>query len=154
MKMKPDTRFQSIVNKLKQNHHKLTPQRLAIIRILSASTAHPSVDDIHDQLKRRFPGISLPTVYRNIMLIKSLGEVLELGFAEGGNRYDGRRPHPHPHLVCLKCHKIVDPEVESFSDISRAVSDKSGFEIQTYRLDFFGICPKCQERKDEPQASR
>jgi len=39
-------RYQTMVNKLKEGSHKLTPQRLAIIRILSGSENHPSVEDI------------------------------------------------------------------------------------------------------------
>lgn len=39
--------------------------------------------------------MSLATVYRNIVLIKSLGEILELGFPDGRNRYDGNKPYPH-----------------------------------------------------------
>ena len=100
-------RYTTMVNKLKEGSHKLTPQRLAIIRILAESDGHPSVEDIYNLLQRRFPGISQATVYRNIMLIKSLGEVLEIGFAGGSNRYDGRKPYPHPHVVCLKCNKIL-----------------------------------------------
>ncbi|HKL81940.1 MAG TPA: transcriptional repressor [Desulfobacter sp.] len=39
--------------------------------------------------------MSLATVYRNIVLIKSLSEILELGFPDGRNRYDGNKPYPH-----------------------------------------------------------
>ena len=136
-------RYQAMVNKLKEGNHKLTPQRLAIIRILAGSGDHPSVEDIYSQLKRRFPGISQATVYRNIMILKSLGEVLEIGFAGGSNRYDGIKPYPHPHVVCLKCNKIVDPDLDSLQDMTKEITDESGFEIVTYRLDFFGVCPEC-----------
>jgi Fur family peroxide stress response transcriptional regulator len=46
--------------------------------------------------------MNLATMYRNIVLIKLLGEVLELGFPDGNNRYDGNKPYPHPHLICIK----------------------------------------------------
>lgn len=36
-------RYQAIVNKLKESNHKLTPQRLTIIRILVGSQDHSSV---------------------------------------------------------------------------------------------------------------
>jgi len=139
-------RYKEMVAVLKQHHQKLTPQRLAIIRILAESEGHPSVEDIYSQLQRRFPGISQATVYRTIMLIKSLGEVLELGFAGGSNRYDGRKPHPHPHAVCIKCNKIIDPDLETLQDMTKEITDETGFEIVTYRLDFFGICPECRKR--------
>jgi len=144
MEQKYRDRYQTMVNKLKEGNHKLTPQRLAIIRILAGSEDHPTVEDIYSQLQRRFPGISQATVYRNIMLIKSLGEVLEIGFAGGSSRYDGRKPYPHPHVVCLKCNKIVDPELDSLRDMTKEITDESGFEIVTYRLDFFGVCPDCR----------
>ncbi len=140
-------RYQHMVNKLKEGNHKLTPQRLAIIRILAESESHPSVDDIYSQLHKRFPGISQATVYRNIMLMKSLNEVLEIGFAGGSTRYDGINPHPHPHVVCLKCNKIVDPDLDSLHDMTKEITDESGFEIVTYRLDFFGLCPECRTRE-------
>jgi Fur family peroxide stress response transcriptional regulator len=138
-------RYQTMVGKLKAGNHKLTPQRLAIVRILAGNEGHPSVDDIYNQLQKRFPGISQATVYRNIMLMKSLGEVFELGFAGGSSRYDGIKPFPHPHVVCLKCNKIVDPDLDSLKDMTKEITDESGFEIVSYRLDFFGVCPECRE---------
>jgi Fur family peroxide stress response transcriptional regulator len=145
MKKEAHKRYQAVVDKLKEGRHKLTPQRLAIISILTGNEDHPSVEDICRQLQKRFPGISQATVYRNIMLIKSLGEVLEIGFAAGSSRYDGRNPRPHPHVVCLKCHKIIDPQLDGLRDITKKIAEKSGFEIVTYRLDFFGLCPDCRD---------
>lgn len=142
----PELRYKAMVHKLRENRHKVTPQRLAIIRILSRSDGHPSVEDICRQLEIDFLDVSQATVYRNIMLIKSLGEVLELGFADGSNRYDGNKPHPHPHLICIKCKKILDPELAGLKDMTQEVAEESGFEIVSYRLDFFGICPQCRRR--------
>jgi Fur family peroxide stress response transcriptional regulator len=139
-------RYDVILRKLKESGNKLTPQRLVIARILAESEEHPSVEDIYNQLRRDLPGISQATVYRNIMLLKSLGEVLEIGFAGGRTRYDGKKPNPHPHVICLKCNKIVDPDLESLRDMTKEIINESGFEIVTYRLDFFGICPECREK--------
>jgi Fur family peroxide stress response transcriptional regulator len=139
-------RYEDISKKLRESGNKLTPQRLVIARILAESEGHPSVEDIYTQLRKNFPGISQATVYRNIMLFKSLGEVLEIGFAGGSTRYDGKKPYPHPHIICLKCNKIIDPDLESLRDMTKEIIDESGFEIVTYRLDFFGICPDCREK--------
>jgi len=140
-------RYASMAGKLKMSGLKSTPQRLAIMRVLAESKGHPSVDEISRRLRRLFPGISQATVYRNIMLIKSLGEVYEIALAGAGSRYDGRRPYPHPHIICLECGKIMDPELESLRDMTREITAASGFEIKTFRLDFFGICPACRRRK-------
>lgn len=136
-------RSETIIQKLRDNGQKITPQRMAIVGILAKSAGHPSVEDIYDQIKTDFPTMSLATVYRNIVLIKSLGEVLELGFPDGSNRYDGNIPTPHPHVICVKCKKIVDPDLDSLDDMNKEVAAATSFTIFHHRLDFFGICSNC-----------
>jgi Fur family peroxide stress response transcriptional regulator len=140
-------RFEIIIQKLRDNGCRITPQRLAIVRILAKTKGHPSVEDIHVQITKDFPTMSLATVYKNILLIKSLGEVLELGFPNGSNRYDGNKPYPHPHVICIKCKKIVDPDLESLDEMKKEVAIETNFKILNHRLDFFGICSECQVEK-------
>ncbi len=116
---------------------------MAIVEILAKSDGHPSAENIHFQIKKDFPTMSLATVYKNILLIKSLGEVLELGFPDGSNRYDGKKPTPHPHVICIKCKKIVDLDLDSLDDMKKEVALETDFKILNYRLDFFGICSNC-----------
>jgi Fur family peroxide stress response transcriptional regulator len=140
-------RFEVIIQKLRDNGYKITPQRLAIVKILAKSEGHPSVEEIYSMIKQDFPTMSLATVYRNIILIKSLGEILELGFPDGSNRYDGNKPYPHPHVICIKCKKIVDPNLDSLEDMKKEVSAETKFKILNHRLDFFGICSSCMAAK-------
>jgi Fur family peroxide stress response transcriptional regulator len=141
-------RFEAIIQKLRDNGCKITPQRQVIAKILARSKGHPSVEQIHSQIKKAYPSMSLATVYRNVLLIKSFGEVLELGFPDGSNRYDGNKPYPHPHVICIKCKKIVDPKLDSIEDIKKKVSAETDFQIIDHRLDFFGICSNCMAEKD------
>ena len=143
----PKTRLHQMVTKLKENKCRITPQRLAILKILSASEEHPGVENIHSQVKVDFPTTSLATVYKTLILMKELKEVLEIGFGEGRNRYDGNKPYPHPHLICTNCGKIVDPDLSAFTDMAQQLAQDTGFHIVDHRLDFFGICPDCQKKK-------
>ena len=140
-------RFEIIIQKLRDSGHRITPQRLAIVEILAKSEDHPSVENMHDQIKKDFPTMSLATVYKNIELIKSLGEVLELGFPDGSNRYDGNKPDPHPHVICIKCKKILDPDLDSLVEMQKEVALETNFKILYHRLDFFGICSNCTAEK-------
>ncbi|MCU0580379.1 MAG: transcriptional repressor [Desulfobacterota bacterium] len=141
----PEARLRQILTRLKERDFRITPQRLAILKILAASNGHPSVDKIFDQVKLDFPTTSLATVYKTVTLLKELGEVLELGFPDGSNRYDGNKPYPHPHMVCLKCKRISDPDLQSVEELTREAEQKTGFDILSHRLDFFGICPDCRQ---------
>jgi Fur family transcriptional regulator, peroxide stress response regulator len=139
-------RIEEMLAKLKSRDFRITPQRLAVLRILAASESHPSVDDIYKEVKAEFPMTSLATVYKTVSLLKELNEVLELGFPDGSNRYDGLNPFPHPHVICMKCKKIMDPELMNVDELSEEMSRKTGYKIFNHRLDFFGLCPECQQK--------
>ena len=140
----PDLRLQELIQKLRERGHRLTPQRMAVLRILAVSEGHPSVEQIYDQVKVDFPMTSLGTIYKTVSLLKEMGEVLELGFSDDSNRYDGNKPYPHPHLVCIRCKCIVDPDVPGLGALPQEVGDSTGYTIVSHRLEFYGICPSCQ----------
>jgi len=139
-------RLARMLSKLKEKSFRLTPQRLAVLKILAGNETHPSVAQIYDEVRVEFPTTSLATLYKTIVLLKELNEVLELGFPDGSNRYDGHKPFPHPHMICTRCKKIVDPELNTLSDLNKEMSRKTGFQILHHRLDFFGLCPECQKK--------
>jgi Fur family peroxide stress response transcriptional regulator len=141
-------RLNMMLEKLKARDYRITPQRIAILRVLASSRGHPNAEQIYAEVKKDFPTTSLATVYKTIALLKELGEILELGFADVGSRYDGKKPYPHPHLICTICKKIIDPDLESLEDMTRELTSNTGFKIVTHRLDFFGICPDCQKREN------
>ena len=104
-------RLDRMLAKLRERGQRITPQRLAILKILAGSEGHPSVEQIHEAVIENFPTTSLATVYKTIHLLKQLGEVLELEFSQESNRYDGNKPFPHPHVVCMQCRRIADPDL-------------------------------------------
>lgn len=140
----PEMRLETMIQKIREKGCRITPQRIAILRILSISDGHPSAEKIYELVKKEFPTTSLATVYKNLSMLKEIGEVLELSFGAESSRYDGNRPYPHPHLICSECKKIVDPDIESLKDVSLELIKETGFRITNHRLDFFGICPECQ----------
>jgi len=137
-------RLETMIQKMRERGLRITPQRIAILRVLSISKGHPSVESIYEQVKKEFPTTSVATVYKNVSMLKELGEVLELSFGTESSRYDGNKPDPHPHLICTKCKKIIDPDLDSLKVVSKELIKETGFSITSHRLDFFGICPECQ----------
>ncbi|WP_044347639.1 Fur family transcriptional regulator [Dethiosulfatarculus sandiegensis] len=133
-----------MIKSLRGSGRRITPQRLAVLKILAASKDHPGVEMIYRQVKKDFPTTSLATVYKTVTLLRELQEVLELGFADQGSRYDGNRPSPHPHVICTKCGSIVDSQFSQMKELAREMTQETGFEITHHRLDFFGLCPKCR----------
>ncbi len=143
----PQNRLDQMIKVLKDKEHRLTPQRLAVLKILAKSEGHPSVETIFETVKATLPTTSLATVYNTINLLKNAHEVLELGFPNLGSRYDGNKPYPHPHAICTGCGKIVDPACASLEGLTREMADQTGFRITHHQVYFFGLCPRCQEQR-------
>jgi len=143
MKSPPD-RLNDIIARLRGRGCRITPQRVAIIKIFLGSLDHPSVEQVYAKVKADFPTTSLATVYKTVNLLKEIGEVLEIGMAGGGSRYDGNKPYAHPHLICTQCKTIIDPAIRSLAELTAEVAAVSGYQIVSHQVDFFGICPACQ----------
>ncbi|MDX1708776.1 MAG: transcriptional repressor [Desulfobacterales bacterium] len=141
-----DQRYHQMLSKLKAHDFRLTPQRLAVLKVLAVSDGHPTVERIYETVRAEFPTTSIATIYKTVNLLKQLNEVLELGFPDGSNRYDGNKPYPHPHVICTKCHKITDPNLGSLNELTKEVIKETGFQILNHRVDFFGTCRDCQSR--------
>ena len=137
-------RLNEMVQQLKDRGCRMTPQRMAVLRVLAESKQHPSVDQIYRQIKVDLPTTSLATVYKTLELLKEMNQVLELRVGHGGSRYNGAHAHPHPHLICTSCGEILDLEIDVPEEVSHHVMQETGYQIVNHRLDFVGICPKCQ----------
>jgi Fur family peroxide stress response transcriptional regulator len=137
-------RLDQMLSKLKDHDFRITPQRLAVLKVLAASDGHPSVERIYEMVRAQFPTTSIATIYKTVALLKQENEVLEISFPDGSNRYDGHKPYPHPHLICTRCKKIIDPDLSSLEDLAKEVTEETGFRITTHRVDFFGFCRECQ----------
>lgn len=141
-----EKRLAQMIAALKEHGLRATPQRLAVLRILATRDDHPSVEQIHQEVRRDFPTTSLATIYKIVLMLKELGQVLELGFADAGSRYDGFKPYPHPHVICTRCGAVADPDYGDMRRMAQEMAKLSGYEITSHRLDFFGLCPSCRHK--------
>jgi Fur family transcriptional regulator, peroxide stress response regulator len=140
----PNLRFNELIAVLKERNFRLTPQRVELVRLIAASEDHPSAAQLFTKINTQFPTMSQATVYKTLDLLKELNQVLEINL--GNDRhYDGNRPHPHPHLICMKCNKIVDGDLDlDFSKIRR-LEKVSGYQIIRPQITFYGLCPDCKK---------
>jgi Fur family peroxide stress response transcriptional regulator len=141
----PNTRFDDLITLLKECDFRLTPQRVELVRLIASSEGHPSAAQLYDRIKCQFPTMSHATVYKTLALLKDMGQVLEIDL-HGDSHYDGNRPQPHPHLICIHCNKIIDGEVDFNPYAIQKLELMSGFKILRSQVSFYGLCPECNQR--------
>ena len=98
---------QRLLGKLRSQGLKITPQRTAILSFLDDNKTHPSVEEIHREVVRSFPTISLATVYNTLETLEKLGEVQALNIDPTRKRYDPDTS-AHHHVRCDSCGEIRD----------------------------------------------
>lgn len=145
-----EPRLQEMKTALRVMGVSVTPRRSKLLEVLLSSDRHPSASEIHEAVKKSYPRTSLATIYNTIELLKEAGQVLEIEFSGASNRYDGRRPHSHPHLVCIRCERIEDLNAVELNEPLDAISAATGYVIMRRRTDYYGVCPDCQ---DDPGAT-
>jgi Fur family peroxide stress response transcriptional regulator len=112
--------------------------------LIAASEGHPSAGQLYDRIKCQFPTMSHATVYKTLAMLKDMGQVLEIVLRDDSH-YDGNRPQPHPHLICIKCNKIIDGEADFDPSAIRKLEHASGYKILRSQISFYGLCPDCKK---------
>lgn len=138
-----ETLYADTINKLKARGVRLTPQRLAIVRLLIDSTAHPTAEVIHQALMPEFPRMSVATVYNNLRLLVDLGLVEEMDVSDTATHFDFPRV-AHAHAICTNCGRIVDFFLDEKMDLDRLAAEETGFIVSGNHLEVYGLCPQCQ----------
>jgi Fur family peroxide stress response transcriptional regulator len=139
-------RFEELIAALKDQKFRLTPQRVELVRLIAVSEGHPNAARLYTAIRARFPTMSLATVYKTLALLKELNQVVEIELRDD-RHYDGNRPQPHPHLVCLKCSRILDAELDLEPATLRRLEENSGFRISRPQITLYGLCPDCKEKE-------
>jgi Fur family peroxide stress response transcriptional regulator len=137
----------SLTTALHESGLRLTPQRLAICKLLTESKEHPTAAMIYEHLRPQYPSLSLATVYNTLEALVNLGTVNILGNAGDGNIHYDADTEPHVNLACVSCHKIVDIPSKHVHRLDSEVSEASGYKLLGARVLYYGLCPECQAKR-------
>lgn len=149
-------RLGSLIERLREHGHRVGAPRRAVLDALVSSEHHPGAEDLFAAARAIVPSVGRATVYKTLDMLRSLDEVLVLEFRDGqssGNRYDGFRPGPHPHLICTACGTIEDVTTGSIAPLLRDAEQRTGYQVEHYRLDLYGKCRSCHEGTDASEGA-
>jgi len=122
---------------------RLTPQRAEILRLLEASTTHPSAEGIYREARKNFPHLSFATVYNTLEALTSLGHIRKLTMDPERRRYDPDTTSHH-HLICTSCRRVVDIHERFHLSVPR--DQARGFTVDYKYIEFYGLCPECRKK--------
>jgi Fur family ferric uptake transcriptional regulator len=136
-----------VVAALRQHGYKITPQRQAVIQVITSSQDHLTPADMYQKVHQDHPNIGLVTVYRTLEILDKLGLICEVHAGDSCRSYLGRRPSGHHHhLICSDCGIVIDFTECELEVLSQRLSQETGFEIDSHLLEFTGLCQACQRK--------
>jgi len=118
---------------------RITEQRRVIAKVLSESSDHPDVDQLHARAAAIDPGISIATVYRTVRLFEEAGILDRHDFGDGRARYEAAPEAHHDHMIDVETGNViefVDPELEA---LQRQIAERLGYRLVDHRLELFGV---------------
>jgi len=127
-----------IENKCIQQGVRLTDQRKLIAKVMSESTDHPDVDELHKRVNKIDSKISIATVYRTVKLFEEAGVVAKHDFKGTKARYEEATHEHHDHLIDVNTGEITEFVNEDIEKLQEKVAAKLGYKLVDHRLELYG----------------
>ncbi len=135
----------ALIENLRQNGHRLTPQREMILAVICESGGHFTADDILQRAHARYPYLNKSAVYRTLELLTRLGVLNQTDFGQGHVEYELHQHPHHHHLLCRRCGKRTEVDEQLFVPLQKALRAEYGFIADLDHFAIFGTCRKCQK---------
>ncbi len=127
---------------------RLTPQRMAVLRLMAQQNKAISAYDLLDLLRITEPQAKPPTIYR------ALDFLLEQGFIhkiESNNSYIlchhfEAPPHTSALLICHGCGSVTEKTTDAIEHSLLKLTKEAGFKLQHSVVEVHGICDKCSKK--------
>jgi Fur family transcriptional regulator, peroxide stress response regulator len=120
-----------------------TKQREAILELLRNTRAHPTADQIYDNVRKDVPNISKGTVYRNLQVLENDGAITVIGINGAQSRYEVKQSG-HCHFRCEKCGSVIDLDEPIDKKLDKKISVRTGFTVLRHQTEFYGLCKDCR----------
>lgn len=137
------TRGAAFVDALEAAGARLTEPRRRVAELIAARDGHFTAADLADDAAARQLDIGRATIFRSLELLSSLGVVERLDLPSGEHAYVGCDPSHHHHVVCSRCGRSSDFEDAELAALVEAVGARTGYRIDSHRLELFGVCATC-----------
>lgn len=131
------------IGALRRAGHKLTPQRMLILRSIRHARGHISASRIHDEVKAIYPFVDISTVYRTLNVLKEMRLISETHMQGTDASFEWVNAERHHHVICRVCDKVVELDHAYLTKLGRELRRDLGFEAELDHFAIFGRCAAC-----------
>jgi Fe2+ or Zn2+ uptake regulation protein len=140
----------AIVSAFDQAGYRVTQPRRALARLIEARAGHFTAEELLRDSRRSRLGLARATVFRSLETLTELGLIERIDLPSGEHAFVACEAAHHHHVVCSRCGRSTDVGDGGIGQVVAELARRSGYRIDSHRLELFGLCPICQtelERK-------
>jgi Fe2+ or Zn2+ uptake regulation protein len=143
--MAGDDRLETILALVRERGGRVTTPRRAIVQALLAADDHVTADDLAEAVQRAHPDVHQSTVYRTLDTLTALGVIDHVHLGHGPAVYHFT-DHPHHHLVCQDCGRVVQLPLSVLRPLQDRVARNYDFDLDATHFALAGHCRDCRDR--------
>ena len=135
-----------IVQALDAGGYRLTGPRRAVADLIAEHDGHFTAAELEAAARVRRLGISRATLFRALDLLTELRVVERLDLPSGEHAYVPCARSHHHHVICSRCGRATEVEDSGVAEAVAEIARRSGYRIDSHRLELFGLCRHCQAK--------
>jgi Fur family ferric uptake transcriptional regulator len=113
--------------------------------LIDGQAGHFTAADLMDAAAANELAVSRATVFRTLDLLTDIGALERLDLLSGEHAYVVCEPEGHHHhVICRRCGRTADVADAGLQAIVREVGERTGYQVDSHRLELYGLCPECR----------
>jgi len=122
--------------------------RLAVLEAFLACEEHLSAEALHGRLAAQGLHLEPEFVSATLEMFTRFGLASCRRFDNQPDLYEHRHlGEHHDHLICTRCGSITEFHHPELEELKHGVAKQHGFHHLSHRLQIYGLCEKCRQRR-------
>jgi Fur family ferric uptake transcriptional regulator len=134
----------ALTRALDRGGYHMTEPRRKVAEMVAAREGHFSSQDLVVEGRQGLRRVGRATVFRSLEIFEAVGLVERVHLPNGEHSYVACEPAHHHHLICERCGRSTEIGDLAIEPIAADIEERTGFLVDSHRLEFFGLCPDCR----------
>lgn len=138
---RPVQTLEQAIEILREDGGRVTAARRAILEALFAESDPLSVEQIAGRAE---PALDVPSTYRNLEHLETIGLVRHVHFGHGPGLYELVTDQQRWYALCESCGSVSAFSPDDLDGIPRMIDDRIGYQIRFAHFPLVGLCRNCR----------
>lgn len=142
----PEEKFREYLSS-RPRPQRYTEQQRDMVKYIFSQHNHFDADQLIEEMKQKGFHVSRATIYRTLNKLVDAGLLRRLDI---GPRmyYEHDYGYPqHEHLICQRCHKMIEFQYPEMESILREVCQQNDFQLEGHSFVIRGVCGACNRAR-------